>query len=349
MFFQSQAGLYALPLLPARLALAGEYFDRPLLPVLPESGCFPGGSDWEKGEESLERLRKFEADRERFAPSIRMLGNYLERNLFQGGRTLEIGCALGRKKFFAPAYGGSWTAVDYDPAVVRAARQKHAGCSYAAASVFRLPFADGSFDVVHSHAFLDILTDLPGALAEISRVLKRGGLLLHLMDCSPNSNVTGFELARRGFSTFRRTNGPSLLTLKGGDDVQVYSTLGADGGDLEEHLRLMDRIIAKTPEVSHSLLSTALLWKGLEESGQFLEPEAGFFLSLHFPEGKEETGWSVSHEPRFRRIFSTDVSPWALPRFLAYFRLLGRLCLGHLHVRRGLEVYAADYLLARKA
>lgn len=42
----------------------------------------------------------------------------------------------------------------------------------------RLPFADGSFDVVLSAGVLDQVNDLPGALSLIRRVLKPDGLLL---------------------------------------------------------------------------------------------------------------------------------------------------------------------------
>lgn len=361
MFFQSQAGVYALPLALGRLAVAQEYFGRPLLPDPAASNCFPGGSDWDKGPESLERLRGFEGGREVYRRSINKLGDYLGRNLFRDGKVLEIGCSLGRKKIVALEYAGSWMAVDYDPTVIREAQKKHAGCFYATASVFQLPFAKESFDVVYSHAFLDILTDLPGALAEISRILKRGGFLLHLIDCSPNSNVTGEELARRGLATFRRTTDtvPQFLSLKGSDNVRVYSpspikfhtsdSLSDESARaMDEYLWSQDRIIAKTPEVSHSLLSTALICRGLKGTGFFSEPEAGFFLSFYPQKRSDAPPFKVSHLPRFERIFSTDVSPWALPRFLAYFHLWGHTLLQHLRFCGGLEVYAADYLLAQK-
>ncbi|MFX5595170.1 methyltransferase domain-containing protein, partial [Acinetobacter baumannii] len=42
----------------------------------------------------------------------------------------------------------------------------------------RLPFAPGSFDLVVSAGVLDSVGDLPGALAQIRRVLRPDGLFL---------------------------------------------------------------------------------------------------------------------------------------------------------------------------
>lgn len=45
------------------------------------------------------------------------------------------------------------------------------------ASAYELPFADGEFDAVFSHALLTHLTDPSAAVAEFRRVLKPGGLI----------------------------------------------------------------------------------------------------------------------------------------------------------------------------
>lgn len=45
----------------------------------------------------------------------------------------------------------------------------------------RLPFADGSFDLVIAIGTLDTVSDLPGALILIRRILTRGGLFLGAM------------------------------------------------------------------------------------------------------------------------------------------------------------------------
>jgi len=45
---------------------------------------------------------------------------------------------------------------------------------------YRLPFADATFDFVYSNSVLEHVEDLDAALAEIQRVLKPGGVSLHL-------------------------------------------------------------------------------------------------------------------------------------------------------------------------
>lgn len=44
-----------------------------------------------------------------------------------------------------------------------------------------LPFPDGHFDAVLSSNVLPLIRDLSSALAELARVLKRGGIMLHVM------------------------------------------------------------------------------------------------------------------------------------------------------------------------
>jgi ubiquinone/menaquinone biosynthesis C-methylase UbiE len=44
-------------------------------------------------------------------------------------------------------------------------------------SVYQLPFEDGRFDAVFSHALLEHLSEPPAAIAEFRRVLKPGGLI----------------------------------------------------------------------------------------------------------------------------------------------------------------------------
>jgi ubiquinone/menaquinone biosynthesis C-methylase UbiE len=50
--------------------------------------------------------------------------------------------------------------------------------SFKAASVYELPFADGDFETVTCFFMLHHLEDIPGALAEIKRVLGAGGKVL---------------------------------------------------------------------------------------------------------------------------------------------------------------------------
>ena len=47
----------------------------------------------------------------------------------------------------------------------------------ACGDVMALPFEDGSFDIVHAHQVLQHLTDPVGALAEMRRLTRPGGIV----------------------------------------------------------------------------------------------------------------------------------------------------------------------------
>lgn len=90
---------------------------------------------------------------------------------------LEIGAGTGAQAAALTAHFGTVTAVDM------------AGTSYATARVFpvqdydgrRLPFADASFDIVYSSHLLEHVPDLVALSGEIRRVLRPGGMAIHVV------------------------------------------------------------------------------------------------------------------------------------------------------------------------
>jgi ubiquinone/menaquinone biosynthesis C-methylase UbiE len=98
------------------------------------------------------------------------------RRWLRGGRVLEVGCGTGqilaRVRGFAPGAVG----VDLSGGMLARARAR--GLAVGQASATRLPFRDRSFDLVYSFKVLPHIPDLPGALAEILRVLDDGGVAL---------------------------------------------------------------------------------------------------------------------------------------------------------------------------
>lgn len=94
--------------------------------------------------------------------------------------------------------------VDLTTATARRARERHPELRAARGDLRRLPFADGSFDVIVSNSSLDhfqVLADLVAALDELHRVLAPGGVLLLTLDNPANPvvalrNALPFRLAR---------------------------------------------------------------------------------------------------------------------------------------------------------
>jgi ubiquinone/menaquinone biosynthesis C-methylase UbiE len=105
---------------------------------------------------------------------------YLLPYLRSGMQLLDVGCGPGSitnelARLVAP---GTTVGVDVRAATLpaRAEREASAAC-FTIADVCRLPFADASFDAAHAHALFQHLADPLGALHELRRVLRPGGVL----------------------------------------------------------------------------------------------------------------------------------------------------------------------------
>ena len=93
-----------------------------------------------------------------------------------GRRTLDLGCGEGRLTRELRRRGHRVVGMDASATLVRAARDEEDGVSLVADGA-HLPFNDDSFDLVIAYNVLMDLDDLPAALAEVARVLERGGRL----------------------------------------------------------------------------------------------------------------------------------------------------------------------------
>lgn len=132
---------------------------------------------------------------------------------------LDAGCGTGSVlRALAPAFRA--IGVDCSPVAVGLCRQHHLPDT-AVASVARLPFADATFEVVISCDVLchEAIRDCAGAVAEMGRVLKPGGLLLMNLPAYPwllSSHDTAVANVRR-FSkgeVWRLLQGQALSPLR---------------------------------------------------------------------------------------------------------------------------------------
>jgi len=107
------------------------------------------------------------------------------------GRVLEIGAGTGRNLAWYPA-GVTLVACEPDPALRGRLQERAAATTVdvVAGGVPGLPFEDGSFDTVVCTLVLCTVEDLPGAVAEIHRLLAVDGQLLFLEHILGRSRVT---------------------------------------------------------------------------------------------------------------------------------------------------------------
>lgn len=96
-----------------------------------------------------------------------------------GKKMLDVGCGKGRFAAIFAERGAEVTGIDPSEELLKDAR-KHRGM-YLQGSATALPFPEGVFDVVYAVEVIEHLPFLEKSLIEMSRVLKKGGVLV-LMD-----------------------------------------------------------------------------------------------------------------------------------------------------------------------
>jgi ubiquinone/menaquinone biosynthesis C-methylase UbiE len=101
------------------------------------------------------------------------------------GQALDVGAGRGIASFALAKDGFSVTALEPDPSDIVGGGAIHALAAQTGLSIQveqniseRLPFADASFDVVYARAVLHHIKDLPAAMREFNRVLRKGGLFV---------------------------------------------------------------------------------------------------------------------------------------------------------------------------
>jgi len=161
------------------------------------------------------------------------------RRLAPGGHLLDIGCGEGRHSIAAAQLGFKVTAIDFEPlALARArrfARIKGArGIVFREASVFRLPFADGRFDIALDCGCLhhQKKSDWAAYKAGILRVLKPEGFYV-LSVFSPKFRM--FRGRRRSwhiaYGAYRRYFTRKEMVELFGRDFEIVALAEERGGE----------------------------------------------------------------------------------------------------------------------
>lgn len=144
---------------------------------------FPTGRAWAEDLEYPEELSRVpDAAVESFAG---VANPFSLGRLEPGERVLDLGCGAGTDSLVASRMvgpEGRVTGIDMTPEMLAKARRAAAdmgaeNVEFVEGEAERLPFADGSFEVVISNGVIDLIPDKDAVFAELHRVLQPGGRL----------------------------------------------------------------------------------------------------------------------------------------------------------------------------
>ena len=109
-----------------------------------------------------------------FEKAYRELAERLD--LPRGSAILDIGCGTGYLARALASLESDVTGIDISHTSLVLARQNHPGRLFAEGDMTGLPFPDNRFDFATAVTSLEFCSDRAGAVAEVYRVLKPGGI-----------------------------------------------------------------------------------------------------------------------------------------------------------------------------
>jgi len=165
-------------------------------------GQDPCGSHYDREHEfgSFEFFDQVE--RHRYSEYAPWMPRLMEFQEFRDARLLEVGCGMGTDLLQFARGGARCVGIDLTPRSIEITR--HRFRLYGAEGDFmisdgeHLPFHDASFDVVYSNGVLHHTPDTAGAIREIHRVLRPGGVAKVMLYHRNSLNYWGEVVLRHG-------------------------------------------------------------------------------------------------------------------------------------------------------
>ena len=165
-------------------------------------GQDPCGAEYDREHELGTREFFERVERHRYSEYAPWMPRLMEFEKFRDARLLEIGCGMGTDLLQFSRGGARCVGIDLTPRSIEITQ--HRFKLYGADGAFmisdgeHLPFRSESFDVVYSNGVLHHTPDTEGAIREVHRVLKPGGVA-KVMLYHRNSLNYWFEIVlRRG-------------------------------------------------------------------------------------------------------------------------------------------------------
>lgn len=190
--------------------------------------------------------------------SMESHGEFLLEYAATAARILDCGCGPGSISLSLAADCSSAQVVGVDVeesqtarAGSEARRQKISNVEFRTGSVYELPFADGEFDFVFSHALFEHLSEPLAALREIRRVVAVDGVVAL---CSPDWK--GFLLAPPSKSLAEAIGCYEDIQTSNGGDIHVGRKLGsifAAAGFVDISMHARNEVYGSTEQIGEYL------------------------------------------------------------------------------------------------
>lgn len=165
-------------------------------------GSDPAGAVYGRNHEFGSKEFFEEVERHRYQEYAPWMPEVMGFNEHAGEKLLEVGCGMGTDLLQFARGGAICTGVDLTPRSIETSRQRFklygVPGTFLIADGERLPFQDNSFDVVYSNGVLHHTPDTAGAVQEIHRVLRPGGIAKVMLYYRHSLNYWGEIMLHRG-------------------------------------------------------------------------------------------------------------------------------------------------------
>ena len=165
-------------------------------------GQDPCGSNHDREHEFGSREFFDQVERHRYSEYAPWMPRLMEFQKFRDARLLEVGCGMGTDLLQFARGGARCVGIDLTPRSIEITRHRFrlydAEGDFMISDGEHLPFHDASFDVVYSNGVLHHTPDTAGAIREIHRVLRPGGVAKVMLYHRNSWNYWGEVVLRHG-------------------------------------------------------------------------------------------------------------------------------------------------------
>jgi ubiquinone/menaquinone biosynthesis C-methylase UbiE len=246
----------------------------------------PCGAEYDR-EHELGTREFFESiERHRYSEYAPWMPATMGFDQFPGAQLLEIGCGMGSDLVQFARGGAHCTGIDLTPRSIEITRHRFSlfglEGNFILSDGERLPFESESFDIVYSNGVLHHTPDTAGAISEVHRVLRIGGLAKVMLYHRNSLNYWVEIVLRRGLL------GAEFLRGRSAEDI-MSRVVEHSEHDAQPLVKVYSR---KEAQELFSMFTDVKI-----EVDQLLRPELRFISPLvsekMFRRLQNRIGWNV--------------------------------------------------------